>query len=174
MNDAASLSQPGLVGRGIRLVLGVVVVLILVTFAVALRDVLAGGPTTLAPGLLFDLAWVAATWPYVLGKMIERDVGWKASAIPLASAALAGALWVLESHGPWFANPWLDVVLFLWAGVWAILFGPALLLAAALRTPGCEMRSYADLAARLHGEDPRIVACPGWVDKWDGVRVFGN
>ena len=71
-----------------------------------------------------------------------------------------------------FAPPFAMLLVF-WLILINLALGIAFLLAAFLGTPGCEMRSYNHLIAKLQGRDPTEHFCPGGVDfadRWGEKR----
>lgn len=88
----------------------------------------------------------------------------------IAILALAGVSLILDYifyHRLW--APPLGLLFSTWCLLIAVPFGLALILAAILGTPGCEMRSYADLLARLQGRSAEEHYCPGgidFIDRW--------
>ena len=75
----------------------------------------------------------------------------------------------LVLYGRVWAPPLAGLLIF-WLILIILPLGIAHLLAAVLRTPGCEMRSYNHLLARLRDQDPTEHFCPGGVDfadKWE-------
>ena len=166
----SELPRPGVVGRGVRLAVGL---LVLWMGWQTVRDT----PSFwdgLSPdgGLLVLVVILTVVSSWVINELLVRDWGWRPSLVlggGLALASVAGLVGWADPLGP----P-VGVYLWAWSIAFAVLLGPAQLLAATLATPGCEMRSFADLRARLKGQDPRTVACPGGIDMLDGVRVFGR
>ena len=61
-----------------------------------------------------------------------------------------------------------------WAILWSAPLALALLLAAAMRTPGCEFNAFRRLLARLKGKGSGYRTCPGLIDRFDDVRLFGR
>lgn len=161
------MMQPGFVGRAIR------VLLALAVFG------LGSGLVRNAPGFWDGISWSLHTIPlaapivltsaWVVNELTRLRWGWwTLAAILGVMAVAAGISWAL-GEGLW--GPVFGIAFWTWMTAWVVLLGPALLLAAILGTPGCEMRSYAHLIARLRGRDIEAVACPGWLDRLDGVRL---
>ena len=167
-----SLPNPGVVGRAIRLVLGLLVLSVGVSLANQLRRTWPASDVPVDLSDLVVLVFVAATWSAVVNKLVDRAWGTRPLWVALSAAAVASIVGAAKWHT--LLNSSLDAVLCVWVLAWSFLLGPALLLAAVLGTPGCEMRSYAHLAARMTGRDPTAVTCPGGVDACDRVRLFGR
>lgn len=115
------------------------------------------------------LVGVALFSSWVLNELTQREWGQRPTLVLLAGLAATMAVGALQ--GDAFGPPY-GIYLWLWVLGFSLLLAPAHLLAALLRTPGCEMRAYAHLWTRLRGGDPEAVACPGWIDRFDGVRLF--
>ena len=120
-----------------------------------------------------DLGFLAlvgfAFWgtSYVFNIALGLSWGQKTRAVVLAGAGVAAVIGVVAGGG--FPNALVGIYLWAWFVALTGLLGPALLLAAALGTPGCEMRSYVHALTLLRGGDVRAVVCPGGVDRWDHI-----
>lgn len=171
-DPGAALPTPGLVGRLVRVGLGSGVLLLLASLLGPWRDELWSGhlPLELGFGVLVALALTFTG--YVFNLAFGLAWGRRTLAGVLAGAALAG-LGGFAAEGA-FPNPWLGIYVWSWLVAFCALLGPAHLLAAALGTPGCEMRSYAHLRALLRGGDVAGVACPGGIDRLDPIRIQGR
>lgn len=88
-----------------------------------------------------------------------------------AGAAAAAGIGALQGEA---LGPPRGIYARVGALAFTLLLAPAGLLAAIRATPGCEMRSYAHLQERLRGGDVGAVACLGWSDRRDHVRVLGR
>ncbi len=166
-----SLPRPGLIGIIIRLALGLIVLQMLVG-AVVDAPSYWDGITTWPIGIIIGLIVMVTLTSWVFNKLFERDWGWRPSAIAAGGLAITAAISGVVGAG--WSGPAFGVYFWIWTLVFGILLAPAFFLAAILRTPGCEMRSYVDLRARLTGGDPTTVACPGWIDRADSIRFFGR
>lgn len=72
-------------------------------------------------------------------------------------------------YGSIWAPP-LGLVVFLMSMLTHLYLGSSHILAALISTPGCEMRSFPHLIAKIRGGDIEAVVCPGhWdaVDNWE-------
>jgi hypothetical protein len=97
--------------------------------------------------------------------------GQKAQLVTLGFAGIAIAA-DLIFFGRFWAPP-LGFLFAAWFLLIALPLGLALVLAAILGTPGCEMRSYSALLARLQGHSASEHYCPGgidFVDRWERPR----
>ena len=168
-NEPSSLATPGPVGRAIRLVLGLGVLSLLYSLLTEWRSALWGGevPNDVAFYVLIGLALCATSW--VVRLLLNKPWGQAPLLLVLLGAGItAAAGYVGESIFPLSA---LGLYVWAWFVAFTALLGPAHVLAAALATPGCEMRSYAHLRARLRGRNAESVVCPGGIDRFDHVGV---
>ncbi len=162
------LPSPGPIGRIIRITMGLATLALLYLLLTMWRTDMWAGRLPLDDAAFYFLAgfalWVTS---YVFNIMIRADFGQRTLVVILLGAASAGAVgYALEGALP---NIALGVYLWAWFSLLCGLLGPAHLLAAALATPGCEMRSYAHLLSRLRGGDVGAVVCPGGIDRFDYI-----
>lgn len=166
----ATLPKPGLVGIAIRLALAVAVGFIAYDAITDAPDYWNGfsGPADLADRGVILAVLVLFSSPMV-NELVLRD--WKMwPAVFLVSGAVfvagVGALRG-DPLGPAFG-----IYTWLWVTLWSVPMAVAFVLAAAMRTPGCEINAFRQLVARLKGHGADYRACPGFVDCCDSVRVF--
>jgi hypothetical protein len=172
---AGTLRPPGLLGRTVRLGLG-----LWCGYAVWMLVTVGSGMVTSGDLRFFPGWWTLAA----VGILVFPDVfniGWglriparRLQATVLAVGLLAaGVSWALT--GSPLRAP-LGGVIFLWLlYTWAHL-GIAFLLSAVIATPGCEMRSIPQLWGMIWGRAPREHYCPGIlspVDRWE-AKLFGG
>lgn len=161
------LPRPGLVGVLIRLTLGALVGWM--GYA-AISDASSFWDGYDDPGNAISFlipVLVLSSW--VVNELFQKSWGQRPAAILVVGLLVAVAVGALQGDpfGPWFGT-----YLWVWVVVFAALLAPAHLLAAVLRTPGCEMRSFAHLRAKLGGRETEASLCPGWIDRADGIRLF--
>lgn len=108
---------------------------------------------------------------WVVNGLLQVQWGWWPNIALVAGCAVTMLIGAFQGD-PW--GPPMGYYSWAWQILFAGLLGPAFLVASILRTPGCEMRSYAHLVANLRGRDPEPSLCPGWIDRLDGVRLFGK
>ncbi len=163
-----TLTKPGLLGRGIRLVLGVIV--LLSAFSVARSF----GQVENGQGILESISlWVLVVVLFfsmrdVINLGLNVHWGPKAQIVTLVAALVFIAIDYIFYARLW-ALP-LGIFFYLWFLLIAIPLGIALILAAILGTPGCEMRVYAAIVARLQGHSASEHYCPGgidFIDPWE-------
>lgn len=160
------LPRPGAVGIGIRLLLAAALAAMLVGAFSAAGAYWDGLADPLAPWTAY--AFLLLFTSRVVNEALGTDWGLR----PLAFLAIGGVIAIGvgagqgDLFGPAFGTYiWASLVLV--GGTMAVAF----FLAAVLRTPGCELRAYADLWTRLRGGEPAAVACKGWIDRFDHVRL---
>ncbi len=165
---AGSLPKPGWLGRGIRLLLGIIV--LLSAFSIAIHY----DQFAYARGVPGSISlWVLAiALFYSMRDVIDLglNVHWGQKA-QLATLGLAVAAIVIDEigYGRLWAPP-LGTLFYLWVLLIGFPLGVALVLAGIWRTPGCEMRVFAALLARLQGRSAAEHYCPGGidvVDRWE-------
>ena len=162
------MPHPGVVGRGARALIGLVVLADLVPLFVAAPDRFHGiDPTSWTVWL--SLALLTAFSGWVVNMLFAKPWGWRTPAVLLAGAVGGGVVGVAVGGSFW--GPILGAYVWAWSVAFLGLFGSSLVLAAALGTPGCEMRAFAHLRAKMRGIDPRLATCPGWLDRLDHVRL---
>ena len=161
------LASPGPLGRILRLTMGLAMLAFLHALITGWRADMWAGRFPLDDLGFYGLVFFALRFSsYVFNIMIGAAWGQRTLAVLLLGAASAGATgYVLEGAFPSVA---LGVYIWVWFALFCVLLGPAHLLAAALATPGCEMRSYAHLRTRLQGGgDAGAVGC-GCADRLAG------
>lgn len=163
---------PGPIGRTVRLVLGVLVVQSAWDSLAALVDGVGGLPDASDTGLVIAVGIGAWLTPNVYDIGLRRDLGWRWRIFVLAAIAAAGAV------GLAFGAPGTGVAVATHIWIIATLgwLGISFVVAATLRTPGCEMRALPHLRSRLVGGGHDFVACPGQLqplDEWE-ARTSGR
>ncbi len=162
---AGTLPKPGWLGRGIRLLLGVIVLLSTYSVATHYDQLTFAGGVPLSIGL-----WVLAfALFYSMRDVIDLglNVHWGQKA-QLATLGLAAAAIVIDEigYGRLWAPP-LGTLFYLWVLLIGFPLGVALILAGIWGTPGCEMRVFSALLARLQGRSAAEHFCPGGIDFLD-------
>ena len=100
----------------------------------------------------------------------EKALSPSALKIPAYAGSQAGQRGrAASAAGGGFPNAVFGVYLWAWFVALTGLLGSAHLLAAALGTPGCEMRSYVHALTLLRGGEVGTVVCPGGIDRLDRV-----
>ncbi len=163
-----TLPKPGLLGRGIRLVLGIII--LLSAFSVArslgLIENARGIPESASLWVLVVVLFFSMSDMINLGLKVRW--GQKAQLVTLGAALVCIAVDYIFYARLW--APPLGILFYLWFLLTAVPLGIALILAAILGTPGCEMRVYATIIAQLQGHSASEHYCHGgrdFIDRWE-------
>ena len=166
-----ALPKPGWLGRGIRLVFGALLLESAYSIGTAFH------PLVYAPAVPVNVVlWIlVGVLFFSMREVIDLGLGvrWgqKAQLVTLGLAGLAIAADFIFFGRLW--APPLGILFWAWFLLIAIPLGVALVLAAFMGTPGCEMRTYAALIAKLQGRSAAEHYCPGgmdFVDRWEPHR----
>lgn len=166
---AGSLERPGPMGRTVRLVLGLAC--LWVVWQLVTRS---GLPDLVNPSFWVLAAFGLVLAPYVVNIGFGANLGAWPRVASVGLLALAAVV-SFATAGSLLAAPlWATVV------VWMVYvyghLGLSFVLAAAIATPGCEMRSLPHLAGLVRRRDAREHYCPGFiqnVDAWERGRGGG-
>ncbi len=163
-----TLPKPSLLGRGFRLALGIIILLTAFSVARSLNQIVNGRGI---PGSVIFWVLVVALL-YSMRDVI--NLGLKVRWGQIAQfVVLVAALVCIAVDYIFYARLWappLGILFSLWFFLTAIPLGVALTLAAILGTPGCEMRVYAGIIAKLQGHSASEHYCPGgidFIDRWE-------
>lgn len=107
----------------------------------------------------------------VVNELLLRSGGWRPSLVGLGVLGIAMIVGAVQG---WVFGPAFGATLWVWQVGFMFLLGPAFLLAAITRTPGCEMRSFATVWAKIRGKEAKQVTCPAFIDRADRIRLFGK
>ncbi len=176
--EYGALPKPRLVGRLVRLGLGVwllSVLYMLITDGWQISSHISvdfeGLVDTSPPTHWMTWAFIGfAFWltPYVINIGFTRN--WKRR--PQIAIALTGVLLIaldLALYGTWWAPP-LGAFVWAWLAYFAAHLGFSFVLSALIGTPGCEMRSIPHLWTLITGRETKEHYCPGIldaVDRWE-------
>lgn len=173
-----TLAVPGWIGRGIRLVLGILLLKLffdLLRSEILMRRVDTGLTSSHPPDQIFFwllVAWLFWIFPYVVN--IGFGVSWRRrpQVVLLATVALTVAYSVVSTGTVW--SPALGWVLLVWLLYESFHLGVSFVLSAILSTPGCEMRAIPHLWALLTGRQTAEHFCPSGfldsLDRWEAER----
>ena len=166
--DSQDFVRPGGLGRAIRAGLGLLTLGWLLFLLTVWRGELWGGGIPVRDVWFWALVGFAL-WgtSYVFNITFGLSWGQRTRTGVVVGAGLAGLIGGFAGGG--FPNAVFGVYLWAWFVALTGLLGPAFLLAAALGTPGCEMRSYAHALTLLGGGDVGTVVCPGGIDRFDRI-----
>jgi hypothetical protein len=132
------------------------------------REAVVGQPVSVLP----DLALLVILGLYVFNYVVNIGFGksWRRRPLYLLLSILSVA-----ALTGWFVSGSVDNAIFGWATwLWLVYvyghLGISFLFAAAMATPGCEMRSIPDLLAWFTKQESKEHHCPGFItkiDKWE-------
>ncbi len=171
LDEPGSLRRPGPIGRLVRLAWGVF--LAFATYTVWMdRYVFVGWTFPIQPFWWAGSVALLTVFPYIIN--IGFGVAWKAwPRIVVIAAMLVGIAVNLALYGSVW-SPDLGWFVVAWQLYAMIHLGVSFLLAAAIATPGCEMRALPHLWTLLTGRATKEHYCPGHidtVDKWEARRA---
>lgn len=160
-----TLRAPGPIGRLVRTALGIAC-LYVVGEQLVYWSWTVGAPIDTAPNRVLVLAAPLLIFNYVVNIGFSRDWGrWPLATSLTVLAGCAALAWFVDGR---LNSPYLGVPLNLWLLYFYAHLGASFLLAAALGTPGCEMRAFAELFGRLSGNPAAEHHCPaGFITKLD-------
>ena len=171
LDEPGTLPRPGPVGRLMRLAFGVICAFYVLGI-VHVHDSLLDGQghvrSVIWNGVLIGLFLIS----YVVNIGFSRD--WKKW-----PAALSACTFLLLAAYGYFNQATLETAalartIWVWEFYLFTHLGISFLLAALLATPGCEMRAFHDLYARLSGSSVKEHICPVGpltaIDRWESSR----
>ena len=160
---AGTLVKPSFIGRMIRLLNGILILILLVpsiAFSISYFSTSTSVPREFLLWVAIALAFLNVNHVVNLG--LGRSWGRRPQYLIVAIVMIAIALDLGIYQSIW--APPLGLFIYLWLLVEYIPLGIAFLLAGILATPGCEMRSYHHLVALVLGQEPTEHFCPGGID----------
>jgi len=169
-DEPGTLSRPGIMGRIVRFLMGVLVLSafyqeadVAFAFITGTRYMDAFPPQS--PFFWISVLITFWVFPYVI------NIGWTKAWgrwPQLVIGLLAGIaiLWGIGQFGNWWAPP-LEVLLLAWMTYTFGHLGLSFLLASLIATPGCEMRAIPHLWTLLTGRKTKEHYCPGFLDPVD-------
>jgi len=163
-----TLERPGLVGRVVRLGMGIACVYaayVLLVYHQAIID----RPVSVLPNIAVIVFGAIFIINYVVNIGFGKSWGrWPSYFTLAATAALSGLGWILFGTPD---HPVLGLPLWLWLLYFYAHLGFSFLLAAIIATPGCEMRSIPELVGRIGGRAAEEHHCPASfitkIDDWE-------
>lgn len=174
--ESGTLRPPGPIGRLMRLVLGLWILHLF--YQLIVFELLAPRASELiswqAPSrwvwwvTILIFFWV---FPYVVNIGLSQNWRRKPQGFLLAMAILVGCLGFALHDSLW--SPVLGWLVLIWLLYVTAHLGFALVLAAILATPGCEMRAFHHLWTKVTGRETKEHYCPGFfdkLDKWEADR----
>ncbi|HJN49252.1 MAG: hypothetical protein QGI68_17985 [Pseudomonadales bacterium] len=163
-----TLDRPGSIGRMVRLGMGVLCLYALWQ-VIIYREELIDTPVSVIPNFSVMLAIGLCIINYVVNIGFSKSWGRMPAYISLAAfGILAGVSYLVG--GDW-DSPILGVPLFMWLTYFYGHLGISFTIAAAIATPGCEMRSIPELLGRATGQKAQEHHCPAAfitkIDEWE-------
>ena len=166
--EQGSLERPGPIGRLTRLALGLVC-------AYALRELIlhrvsiTSTPVSELPNLALMVLAALFIINYVVNIGFGRSFGRWPSYVSIGAALLFAALsWLAFGTAN---HPMFGVALWLWLAYFYLHLGVSFVLAAAIATPGCEMRAIPELYGRITARETEEHHCPAAfitrIDAWE-------
>lgn len=166
--EQGSLEPPGPIGRLTRLVLGLLCAYALYEL-ILYRVNITSTPVSVLPNLTIMVLAAILIINYVVNIGFGRSFGRWPSYISIAVALLLATVSWLSFGTP--DHSLLGIALWLWLAYFYGHLGVSFLLAAAIATPGCEMRAIPDLYGRLTGRRVKEHHCPASfitrIDAWE-------
>ncbi len=169
--EQGSLEPPGPIGRMMRLAFGLLCAYALHEL-ILYRVNITSTPVSVLPNLTIMLLVAILIINYVVNIGFGRSFGRWPSYVSIGAASLFAAM-------SWFKfgtanHPMFGVALWLWLVYFYSHLGVSFVLAAAIATPGCEMRAIPDLYGRLTGRRVEEHHCPASfitrIDAWEQGR----
>ncbi len=170
--EQGSLDRPGPIGRVVRLALGILCSYALYVLIVYRATIIATPVSALASLTVMVLAALFII-NYVVNIGFGKSFGRWPIYISIAVMLLVAAMSWLAFGTP--DHPMLGAVVWLWLVYFYLHLGVSFLLAAAIATPGCEMRAIPELLGRLTGRTVAEHHCPASfitrIDAWERGRI---
>ena len=170
--EEGSLDRPGPIGRVVRLALAILCSYALYELLVYRETIIATPISVLANFTVMVLAALFII-NYVVNIGFGKSFGRWPSYISIAVILIVAAMSWLAFGTP--NHPMLGMVFWLWLVYFYLHLGVSFVLAAAIATPGCEMRAIPELFGRLTGRTVAEHHCPASfitkIDAWERGRV---
>lgn len=169
--EKGSLGRPGPVGRLVRLGLGIACLYGLYVLVLHHQSIIER-PVSVLP----NIAVLVFATMFIINYVVNIGFGtswgrWPSYISAIVGVVLAGLGWIL------FGTPdhlLLGVALWLWLVYFYLHLGVSFVLAAAIATPGCEMRAVPELIGRITGREIEEHHCPAAfitrIDAWERER----
>ncbi len=176
--EPGTLVRPGWIGRLVRLALGFLTLKLfadLLRFEVLMDRGDTGLTSSQVPDQLFFWLLMAFFF-WILPHVVNIGFGtsWRRGPqVVVGGVSAAVAAFGLVVHGSAWTEA-LGWVLLVWLLYESLHLGASFVLAAALATPGCEMRALPELWSRVRGRASAEHYCPGFLDgldRWERSRA---
>ena len=169
--DQGSIIRPGPIGRLVRLLLGVLCLYGLWELATIASDFIER-PIELLPNLSLMILLVLCIFNYVVNIGFGKDWNFYPILLSLLVIATVAFLSWLVSGSP--SSSALGIVILIWIGYFYAHLGISFVIAAAIATPGCEMRAIPELIGKVQKREAKEHSCPSsiisGIDRWESNR----
>jgi hypothetical protein len=166
--EEGALGRPGPVGRFVRLVLGIAC-LYAIYELLLYHEAIINTPLSVLPNIALLAIGAILIISYVVNIGFGVSWGRWPSYVSVAAALLFATMSWLAFGTP--DHPLFGMALWGWLVYFYLHLGLSFVLAAAIATPGCEMRSIPDLIGRVRGRAAREHHCPAAfvsrIDAWE-------
>ena len=166
--ESGSLVRPGIIGRSVRLLLGVLCLYALRDLIIY-RTELIETPVSSLPNFVLMIGLCICIINYVVNIGFSKNWGRMPVYISLGVfGLLAAASFVIEGNAD---SRILGTPIFVWLFYFYGHLGISFVIASLLATPGCEMRAIPDLIGRTTGQGAQEHHCPAAfitkIDEWE-------
>lgn len=169
--DQGSLTRPGPIGRSLRLLLGLICLYGLSEIIDVAPDFIER-PIDLLPNMALLILFAVCIFNYVVNIGFSKDWHIRPLTFTLLLFALIAGVGYLITGDP--QSTALGLAISIWLGYFYGHLGISFLLAAALATPGCEMRAIPELMGRIGRREVKEHYCPSsiisGIDQWEQDR----
>ena len=169
--DQGSIIRPGPIGRLVRLLLGGFCLYGLWELTSIASDFIER-PIELLPNLALMILLVLCIFNYVVN--IGFGKNWNFYPVLLSVLIISAVAFFsfLISGSP--SSPALGIVILIWVGYFYAHLGISFVIAAAIATPGCEMRAIPEIIGKALKREAKEHSCPSsiisGIDKWESNR----
>lgn len=172
--EEGSLARPGPVGRIVRLALGIAC-LYAIYQLLLYHQAIISTPVAVLPNFWLLVFAAILIINYVVNIGFGKSWGRWPSYVSVAAALLFATMSWLAFGTP--DHPLFGVVLWSWLVYFYLHLGLSFVLAAAIGTPGCEMRSIPQILGRMRGRAAPEHHCPASliskIDDWEKAAPSG-
>ena len=168
--EIGSLKRPGVIGRLVRLTLGAAC---LFAFYHVMEnwELILYAPVTILPEFMLIAISALCIVNYVVNIGFGRNWGIYPSLVTIGTLVTAGSMAWIVTGSP--NHYFLGFVLLLWLSYFYLHLGLSFVIAAAIATPGCEMRSLPELFGKFTGKPAKEHQCPvsfiTRIDEWEAT-----
>ena len=166
--EKGSLAKPLIIGRLVRLLLGVALLYLSYPLILNFAWLIEYGIPLSSVFNIISMGFLFLVLPYVV------NIGWSLNSkripqIVVVAVSLILGVFDFVTGGSFYGNT-LKIFTLIWFVYTAIHLGVSMVLAAVLVTPGCEMRAIPQLWGIITGKKAKEHYCPGFLnslDRWE-------